>query len=171
MEQQKNLCIFIKILVDFLFYPNKISTFAKLINMSHQIKHAGVVESVEDGCIRVRILQTSACAGCKVAGHCHASEAKEKIVDVYQMPTGKDLKPGMPVVVCASPQVAAHALLLGFGIPFLLLVGVVVLMTLLGVDEAWAALAGLTAMIPYYIILYFLRGRLREKLAFTLEDR
>jgi sigma-E factor negative regulatory protein RseC len=77
----------------------------------------------------------------------------------------------MPVVVCASPQVAAHALLLGFGIPFLLLVGVVVLMTLLGVDEAWAALAGLTAMIPYYIILYFLRGRLREKLAFTLEDR
>lgn len=139
--------------------------------MSHQIKHAGVVESVEEGCVRVRILQTSACAECKVAGHCHASESKEKIVDVYQVPTTMDLKPGLQVVVCASASVATHALILSFGIPFLLLVGVILLMTLLGFNEAWAALAGLVAMIPYYIILYLLRGRLREKLAFTLEDR
>lgn len=153
-----------------MFYPKKNSTFAKLINMSHQIKHSGVVESVEEGRIRIRILQTSACAGCKVAGHCHAAEAKEKMVDVYQVPSGHQLKLGMTVTVCASSQVAARALLLGFGIPFLLLVGVVFFMSMLKVEEAWAALAGLAAMIPYYIILYFLRGRLREKLTFTLED-
>ena len=31
----------------------------------------------------MRILQTSACAACKVSGYCHAAEAKEKIVHLF----------------------------------------------------------------------------------------
>ena len=47
--------------------------------MSNKIKHNGVVDGVEDGCVRVRILQSSACSACKVAAHCNTSETKEKI--------------------------------------------------------------------------------------------
>ena len=46
--------------------------------MSNKIKHAGVVDGVEGECVRVRILQSSACSACKVAAHCNASETKEK---------------------------------------------------------------------------------------------
>ena len=51
--------------------------------MSQKISHSGIVERIDDGCVHVRIVQTSACAACKVAGYCNAAESKEKIIDVY----------------------------------------------------------------------------------------
>lgn len=136
--------------------------------MRSNISHSGVVESVEDGCVHVRIVQTSACAACKVAGYCNASESKEKLVDIYTADTQR-YSVGQAVTVMASRQVAAHALLLGFGLPFLLLVGVLVVVLQMTGNELWAALAGLLSLAPYYLLLYFFRNRLRDKLSFWIE--
>lgn len=136
--------------------------------MSSNISHSGVVESIEDGCVHVRIVQTSACAACKVAGYCNASESKEKLVDVYTADTQR-YSVGQAVTVMASRQVAAHALLLGFGLPFLVLVGVLVVVLQMTGNELWAALAGLLSLAPYYLLLYFFRNRLRDKLSFWIE--
>ena len=136
--------------------------------MRSNISHSGVVESVEDGCVHVRIVQTSACAACKVAGYCNASESKEKVVDVYTADTQR-YSVGQAVTVMASRQVAAHALLLGFGLPFLVLVGVLVVVLQITGNELWAALAGLLSLAPYYLLLYFFRNRLRDKLSFWIE--
>ncbi|MQO97027.1 SoxR reducing system RseC family protein, partial [Prevotella copri] len=38
--------------------------------MNNKIKHSGIVESVEEGCVCIRIVQSSACSACKVAAHC-----------------------------------------------------------------------------------------------------
>ena len=59
---------------------NSFTSFIRLMN--NRISHSGIVDSVVDGCVTVRILQTSAGAACKVASHCNASESKEKLVDV-----------------------------------------------------------------------------------------
>ena len=127
--------------------------------MSTKISHSGVVESISEGCVQVRILQTSACAACKVAGHCHASESKEKIVDVLNVGDTSRLKVGDSVVVSASRDVANRALLLGFGLPFLILVSVLFIMLQLVSDEGLAALAALSALLPYYGLLYLLRDK------------
>ena len=110
--------------------------------MSSKISHSGVVDSIEDDCVKVRILQTSACAACKVASHCNASESKVKIVDVFGCDTAK-YKTGQEVTVWASRDVANRALLLGFGVPFLLLVCVLMLALRLTSDEGVAALVAL----------------------------
>lgn len=136
--------------------------------MGNNISHSGVVESVENGCVHVRIVQTSACAACKVAGYCNAAESKEKLVDVY-CDNSSAYSVGQSVTVMASRQVAAHALLLGFGLPFLLLVGVLVIVLLVTDNELWAALSGLLALVPYYGVLFLLRDRLRDKLSFWIE--
>lgn len=136
--------------------------------MSSNISHSGVVESIEDGCVHVRIVQTSACSACKVAGYCNASESKEKLVDVYTADTQR-YSVGQAVTVMASRQVAAHALLLGFGLPFLVLVGVLAVVLQMTGNELWAALAGLLSLVPYYLLLYFFRNRLRDKLSFWIE--
>ena len=136
--------------------------------MSSNISHSGVVESIEDGCVHVRIVQTSACSACKVAGYCNASESKEKLVDVYTADTQR-YSVGQAVTVMASRQVAAHALLLGFGLPFLVLVGVLVVVLQMTGNELWAALAGLLSLAPYYLLLYFFRNWLRDKLSFWIE--
>ena len=136
--------------------------------MHTKISHSGIIESIAEECVKVRILQESACAACKVAGHCNASESKEKIVEVFCHNTS-DYSKGQKVVVCASRDVANKALLLSFGVPFLILVVVLVLMLKLLGDEGIAALSCLLALMPYYLILYLFRSRIRRDMSFYIE--
>jgi sigma-E factor negative regulatory protein RseC len=76
---------------------------------------------------------------------------------------------GDSVVVSASRDVANKALLLSFGVPFLILVSVLLIMLKLISEEGIAALVSLLALIPYYVALYFLRDRIQQKIAFSIE--
>jgi sigma-E factor negative regulatory protein RseC len=136
--------------------------------MSQKISHSGIVERIDDGCVHVRIVQTSACAACKVAGYCNAAESKEKIIDVY-CDSVADYQIGQQVVVSTSGQVAVKALLWAFGVPFVLLMTVLVLVLLLTANEGLAALSALAALVPYYLVLWLLRNKMREQLAFQIE--
>lgn len=136
--------------------------------MSNKIKHSGVVENILGDSVQVRIVQTSACAACKVAGYCNASESKEKLVDIYHADT-RNLKVGDVVTVTASTQVAAQALLLGFGLPFVVLVAVLIVVLLITGNEGAAAMSGLAALVPYYAVLFLFRNRIRDKLSFSIE--
>ena len=49
--------------------------------MSDIIEHQGTVESIVGSHIRVRIVQTSACATCAAHKFCNSSESKEKMID------------------------------------------------------------------------------------------
>ena len=137
--------------------------------MDRKISHSGVIESVTDGCVKVRIVQTSACAACKVASHCNAAESKVKIVDVF-CNNASDYEVGQDVVVWASKDVANRALLLGFGVPFLLLVCVLLIALRLTSDEGIAALISLGSLVPYYFVLWLLRDRIRHQISFQLTE-
>jgi len=119
--------------------------------------------------VQVRILQTSACAACKVAGHCNASESKEKIVDVLNVNDISTLKVGDHVIVTASHDVAKRALLLGFGIPFMVLVTVLLIMLKVFSNEGLAAITALLSLIPYYWVLYLMRDKIQKKMSFFIE--
>ncbi|MBP5337690.1 MAG: SoxR reducing system RseC family protein [Prevotella sp.] len=136
--------------------------------MDNTIRHEGVVERIEGTHIQVRILQTSACAGCKIASHCSASESKEKIIDVHQAPPA-GLGVGDSVMVSTSGAAAGKALLLGFGFPLLLLLVVVALMLWLGQGEGAAALGGLAVLVPYYIVLWLCRDRIAQSVSFKID--
>ena len=71
--------------------------------MKNEIRHLGVVDTVDVGLIKVRITQTSACSSCKMSGNCNASESKEKVVDVY-CDNHYGLKTGDNVIVIASQR-------------------------------------------------------------------
>lgn len=136
--------------------------------MSNKIKHAGVVDGVEGECVRVRILQSSACSACKVAAHCNASETKEKIIDVMDADASHYQK-GDQVMVVADMAVGFRASLYGYLLPLILMV-----VTLVGVlaathSEGLAALSALGILMPYYVLLFLMRNKLRNRLSFTLE--
>ena len=137
--------------------------------MSTKISHSGVIERIEKDKVQVRIVQTSACAACKVAGYCNASESKEKMIDVFCADSAV-YKLGEQVVVSASGGVVARALLWGFGFPFVVLVAVLVVVLLLTSNEGLAALSALAALIPYYFVLWLMRDRMRERLRFWIES-
>ena len=138
--------------------------------MHTKISHSGIIESVDGKCVKVRILQTSACAACKVASHCNASESKEKIIDVLNVNDVSSLSVGDTVMVSASRDVATRALLFGFGLPFVVLVTVLIVVLQLTGREGLAAVSGLGALIPYYLVLWLFRDIIQQKLSFELES-
>lgn len=137
--------------------------------MKSKISHVGVIDSIEDSHVRVRIVQTTACAGCKVASHCNASESKVKMIDVWT--DAKGLSIGQEVVVSTSGETASRAVLIGFGIPLAILIGVLIGLKMAGESDDIAALGGIGALIPYYIGVWLLRQRIARRISFQLEKK
>lgn len=136
--------------------------------MSNKIKHNGIVDGVEEGCVRVRILQSSACSACKVAAHCNASETKEKIIEV-QVADADRYQRGDSVIVVADTAVGFRASLYGYLLPLILMVVSLVAVLKITQSEGYAAMSALGILIPYYIGLYLLRNKLRNKLSFSID--
>ena len=138
--------------------------------MNTKIWHSGIVDAICNGNVKGRIVQTSACASCKVAANCHTSERKDKIVDVYGADTS-GMSVGDEVVVVASEGMGWFAVVLAFVVPFLLLVTVLFLTIVFCGDELLSAAVSLFSLIPYYILLYIFRNKIRDKISFTIEGK
>lgn len=136
--------------------------------MTNKIKHTGIIDSIEDGRIKVRIVQVSACASCKIANHCNASESKEKLIDVYADTHKYEI--GQEVVVTASKDMANRALALGFGLPFLIMISVLIVTLSITGNEVTAALSAIAALLPYYISLWLARDKIALRISFQIEQ-
>ena len=136
--------------------------------MSNKIKHSGIVDAVDGDCVTVRILQSSACSACKVAAHCNASETKEKLVEVIDA-SAPSYHKGDNVVIVADASVGFRASLYGYLIPLFIMVATLVVIHAMVHSEGIAALSALGVLIPYYCLLYLLRGKLKKRLSFEIE--
>jgi len=137
--------------------------------MEHPIRHDGIVESVEEGHVRVRIVQTSACAGCKVASRCHTAEAKDKVVDVMGVRDAGRWHVGDAVVVSTDGSMAGRALLIGFGWPLILMLAVLVSTMAAGCSEGLSAALMLGSLVPYYLGVWLCRDKIAQKITFRIE--
>lgn len=135
--------------------------------MSNKIRHSGIIDSIEEGCVKVRILQSSACSGCKVASHCNAAETKEKVVEVLT-DTASSYSKGTEVVVVADSSVGFRASFYGYILPLILMVATLVIVLMVTHSEGTAALSALGILVPYYLVLYLMRNELKKKLTFDI---
>lgn len=138
--------------------------------MADIIKHRGIVEKVEGSHVVVRIVQTSACAACSAKGLCNASESKEKQIDVYEV--NAFYRIGEEVVLCGTTSMGMRAVFLAFGIPMLLLlVALFVTMRVTDGDALVSSLVALLAVVPYYLVIYFMKDKLNKTFSFTIEKQ
>ena len=138
--------------------------------MADIIKHRGIVEKVEGSHVGVRIVQTSACAACSAKGLCNASESKEKQIDVYEVNASYQI--GEEVVLCGTTSMGMRAVFLAFGIPMLLLlVALFVTMRVTDGDALVSSLVALFAVVPYYLVIYFMIYKLNKTFSFTIEKQ
>ncbi|MDL2255166.1 SoxR reducing system RseC family protein [Parabacteroides sp. OttesenSCG-928-G06] len=135
--------------------------------MDKNIRHNGIIERQEGDVFFVRILQQSACAGCHARGMCGASESKEKIIEVTDR-TGQ-FHVDEEVSITGQTSLGLQAVLLAFAIPVVLVIVAVAIGLQVGWSETGSGLGGLLLLIPYYIILYFMRDKLKRHFVFTLE--
>lgn len=134
------------------------------------ISHIGVVDSIAEGMVCVRIVQSSACSACKVASYCNSAESKEKIIEV-RCSDADSYAVGQKVTVMADYSVGAKAVVIAFVIPIIAIFATIVLLLMAGTTEITAAIGGLCIMIPYYIILYVMRKRIEKVLTFYIKKQ
>lgn len=135
--------------------------------MAQDIRHEGVVDSIGGQTVIVRITQSSACGGCQVRNMCRAAESKEKLVEV-DMTGAESLSVGQTVTVVAGERMGMTAVLLAFGLPLLLLLIALIAAMRVSGSEKIAAIASIGVLVPYYIVLFLCRGRIKKDFGFRI---
>lgn len=138
--------------------------------MTDNIKHKGVVETIEGNHIRVKILQVSACAACHAKDLCNSSDNKEKIVDVYT-DHPSEYTAGDDVYVLVSQSTGRTAVLWGFIIPFLFLMTFLILGYTLSGSEGIGALSAIGGLALYYLLLSMKKQTMARKFTFTIKPQ
>ena len=134
--------------------------------MHKSIQHTGFIEKIEQHRIYVRIVQQSACSECHAKSFCISSDSRTKIIEIEDHSGNFELNE--QVWVCGQYSMGMQAVGLAFVLPLLLIVLFITTGTILFENELIGGLAGLLILLPYYMILYLMRDKLKQQFVFTL---
>jgi len=126
-----------------------------------EVTHTGIVKEVGKRGIKVEIIVLSGCAACAIKGSCNMAEQSNKKLDIECDPVG--FFPNQQVEVRLQASQGFHALFLGYVLPFVLLMAVMIGSSLLTSDEGLIGLVALGSLLPYYFFLYLFRNRYKKK--------
>jgi sigma-E factor negative regulatory protein RseC len=132
------------------------------------IIHPGIIQSINGTKIAVRILAKSACSSCHAKGVCSISEVEEKIIEAESETPGK-WKPGEEVMVKMEESLGRKAVLLGYILPLVILLGSIIIFLSLLKHEGLSALLSILMLVPYYLVLYLSRKRLQKEFRFRIQ--
>lgn len=135
--------------------------------MADIIRHQGIVEDISGTHLKVRIVQTSACASCSIKGHCTSADTKEKVIDATVTDTSRH-HVGEHVWVEGRLSMGTMAVALAFVAPFfIIIIALFGFMALLH-DELVSSLCSLGLLIPYYYGLWLNRNRMAKRFTFSV---
>jgi positive regulator of sigma E activity len=130
------------------------------------IEQQGTVEKISGNKVQVRISQISGCGLCHAKGFCSVTEMKERIIEATYNFT--DIAEGDVVLVSMTRSMGNKAVTLGYVLPFIILITVLLVMDSSGAREWISGTAALSVLVPYYLSLYFFRNRLKRTFTFML---
>lgn len=136
------------------------------MNSSKSIEHKGIIEDIDGENIKVTIEATSACSSCHAKGICGAADMKEKTIDIHQ--SVHSFMKGENVRVIMNQSNGFKALLMGYVIPFLIVITLLLLLISITNNEVVSGLVSLGALVPYYMSLYFFKEKIKDQLHFSL---
>jgi len=132
------------------------------------IEHPGVIERIEGKKIWVSIMPQSACGNCHSKSYCGMAEMAEKIVEVASLDDKRTFDVGQKVMVQLRKSLGYKALLLGYLIPFLIILLTLIITLAISSNELFAALLSIFVVVPYYYILYLNREKIRTSFRFFI---
>ncbi len=133
---------------------------------SKSIEHKGRIDSIDGNKINVSFLALSGCASCHAKGVCTAADMKEKSVEVFDITNQYEI--GEEVNVTLKQSLGFRALLLGYVLPFIMVLFILIILTIITENEAISGLGALSVLGPYYLILYLLKDKIRKKFTFMI---
>ena len=132
------------------------------------IEHEGIVSKIEGEKVIVNLTNVSNCSSCHVQGMCSVSDVDKKEIEVIN-DQNNPFKSGDKVEVSFSKTSGPKALFLGYVLPFLFVMVTLVVTFQITGDEAISGLSSLAILIPYYVVLFMFRSKLKKEFAFRLK--
>jgi sigma-E factor negative regulatory protein RseC len=133
------------------------------------IEHPGIIDRIEGKRVWVCIQPQSACGNCHSKSYCGMAEVAEKIVEVQPPDNEEIYQPGQHVVISLKKSLGYRALFLGYLFPFLILMlSLIVLISVTG-NEALAAITSILLMVPYYLVLFLNREKIKSSFRFYIK--
>ena len=130
------------------------------------IEHDGIVQRSDSNSVTVSIISSAACSGCHAESICSMAGNEVKTIEI---PGFYKVHPGERVTIRMKQSQGHAAVFLGYIMPLILLVTILVTLVSLSVSELTAGLGAMAILVPYYLVLYLLRNRLSRKFIFTLK--
>ena len=132
------------------------------------ISHEGIITKITDDELEIKILAQSACAACHAKSACGMGEQAEKILTVPR-PKDREFTLMQKVNVTMAIGQGNRAAVLAYLIPIILLLAVLFTCLGIGLGEGLSALISVVALIPYYIVLYLQRDKLKNRFKYVIE--
>ncbi len=135
-------------------------------NMSeNQVCKEGIVRGVSEGQVAVEIVVSSACGGCAAKSLCNITEKKNEIIEAKVLP-GDSFIVGESVNIEMRQNVARKAVVLGYVLPFLMLVGGLFGTYAITHIEWLSVVAAIILITIYYLVIKLLDKKLTKDFDF-----
>lgn len=131
------------------------------------VEHIGRVDEITLNDIRVIITNQSACASCHARGACAVSDSQDKIIVITKQ--NHNFFVGEEVKVLLQQSLGFKALFLGYLLPLVVVITTLVTLNALGFSDGLSGLLAIAALLPYYLLLYLLRGSISRVFTFDIE--
>ena len=132
------------------------------------LRHTGIVKEVTPNSLIVSIVNQSACSGCHAKGACTVADVQEKDIEVT---TFRNIyRPGAMVTVIFRESSGLKALFLGYILPLILLVVALIISIEISGSEILGAFIGLGILVPYYIVLFLNKDKMKRAFTFELDE-
>lgn len=133
-----------------------------------RISHEGVITSLSNDRVMVKITSYAACSSCHAKGACNMAGGEEEKLLNIQVPD-PDFRIGEKVRVILAQSLGFKALFIGYVLPFLLILTMLLVMTAAGSNELVAGLVSLVVLVPYYVGLKLMRGKVDRQFSFFVQ--
>jgi sigma-E factor negative regulatory protein RseC len=131
------------------------------------IKHSGIIKEIDTEHYFVSIIAQSACAACHANSICNVSDFQHEIVEVPRKKNDQ-FKVGDQVEILMEKSLGPKAVLLGYFIPFLMVLSTLIISLSIIPNEGIAGLISVVVLVPYYLVLYIVRDRLKTAFRFRI---
>lgn len=135
---------------------------------NEEITRKGRIVSITPEVMTVEVLCESACSACHAKAICSMSETERRLVEVRT--SGWDPhEVGDEVEVVLRKAMGYKAVFIAYGLPLVVLVFTLMLLTSLGVGELYSGLGAIAAVVLCYLVIFLFRNKLHKEYAFYIK--
>lgn len=138
-----------------------------MASLAKTVEHIGRVQEITLNDIKVAIQPQASCVGCQAQAVCGNDNKNEKFVVVHRQ--NHNYIVGETVKVILLQSLGFWALFVSYILPIILVFATLIIFIKIGFNEGFAGLFSLLVLVPYFFIIYCLKGSISKKINFDIQ--